>query len=301
MRYVPWVAFAVGVLIVVIVLVLMYRRARSSGLLPGGARGGRRVTSHFTSLGFYSPGVRSVDAHVREIAQDATESGTRIAADGGAYVVWRPGEGIEVWLQLNQHDEITGGDPHFVGPGRVVVGITEVQADVDSPLAGSIKGWADPQGGMADDGEYPFTFWVPNLQQVRERVRPGKRVTFQIAAFAHELTCFASEEERQKDAVGSRFAPESFMPGIMAAIASRRAPAEGEPEPPEGMFTGYIQQAEELTNPATGQPFHRLLVKTLGGTYDVVADPAVLKGTPTVGGLAQGVFWLSGQPVETER
>jgi hypothetical protein len=212
--------------------------------------------------------------------------------------VWRPGQGIEVWLQLDPRDEIANGDPHFVGSGRVVVGITEVHAHPKSPLAGSIKGWADPQGDAADDGAYPFTFWVANLEQVRERVKPGKRVTFQIAAFAHELTCSASEDERQKDAVGARFAPESFVPGIMAAFASGKPPAEGEAEPPEGMFSGHIQEAEELTNPATGQPFHHLLVKTLGGTYDVVADPAILKGIPTVGGLAQGVFWLSGQPVE---
>jgi hypothetical protein len=298
MRHVPWVGFAIGLLIVAGVLVLMYLRSRSSGLLAGGARQGGRVRSHFTSLGFYARDVRSVDQHVQDIARQASESGTRIGADEGAYMVWRPGEGIEIWLQLNQRDEITGGDPHFVGSGRVVVGITDVYADHESPLAGSIKGWADPQGGTADDGAYPFTFWVPNLQQIRERVRPGRRVTFQIAAFAHELTCFASEGERQQDPVGARFAPESFVPGIMAAFASGNAPGEGEPEPPEGMFTGHIQQVENLTNPASGQPFHHLVVKTLGGTYDVVADPLIVKGAPTVGGLAQGVFWFSGQPVE---
>jgi hypothetical protein len=51
------------------------------------------------------------------------------------------------------------------------------------------------------------------------------------------------------------------------------------------------------TNELTGCSFCWALVKTLGGTVDVVVDPALLEATPRVGSIVKGVFWLSGRLV----
>ncbi|HLC10530.1 MAG TPA: hypothetical protein VJL56_01645 [Candidatus Bathyarchaeia archaeon] len=45
------------------------------------------------------------------------------------------------------------------------------------------------------------------------------------------------------------------------------------------MFCATVQDTSQLTNPVTGQPFFWARVRTLGCELDVVADPAIVKGT----------------------
>ncbi len=52
-------------------------------------------------------------------------------------------------------------------------------------------------------------------------------------------------------------------------------------------------ERELKVNPAAGGRYHHLFVETLGGQVDVVADPSVLVGEASVGGIVQCEGWLS--------
>ena len=60
------------------------------------------------------------------------------------------------------------------------------------------------------------------------------------------------------------------------------------------IFNGHALEVMRLTNPDTQQEFHWARVRTLGGEFDVVADPEIVKGTITQGGVIGGSVWLSG-------
>ena len=48
-------------------------------------------------------------------------------------------------------------------------------------------------------------------------------------------------------------------------------------------------------NAVTRQPFWWALVDTVGGTFDVVIDPALLSNPIRPGNVIAGWFWLSGR------
>ena len=50
-----------------------------------------------------------------------------------------------------------------------------------------------------------------------------------------------------------------------------------------------------LTNPHTSLTFHWTRVKTLGGEYDVVADPAIVDGEIAPQGVVSVSGWVSGR------
>jgi len=111
----------------------------------------------------------------------------------------------------------------------------------------------------------------------------------QIAAFAHECTW-----HRDVDAFRSAqatedmpFSEEGFTyPDVFAEEPHRSATA---------IFSGRVQDTAIRVNELTGFGFRRAAVRTLIGDIDLVADPAVVDGEPTTGGVVIGSFWLSGR------
>lgn len=65
--------------------------------------------------------------------------------------------------------------------------------------------------------------------------------------------------------------------------------------PAHAMLTGHVVQTGVRVNELTGVGFRWASVVTLIGEIDVVADPAVVAGEPTPGGVVEGTFWLSGR------
>ena len=250
------------------------------------------MASHFSTIGFE---VRSHD-ELQAVAGEAAQRGRVIDTPEGHYIVYAPGGGAELWVQATPGRELCGCNPHFAGTGRVRVGVTNFIPDPDAeraPLDGGLHGWANPPGDSADAGDYPFVVDLPDFAAAAETITPPKVVTMQVAAFAHELksfaddqTFFASQEEGKP-----KFAAESFIPTGLFQAAGEKLPRPAA----AAMFTGHVLASEVRTNPMTGRPFHWLSVRTLGGVFDVVADPSILDAVPTVGGVVQGSFWLSGR------
>src|SRR2546425_13344307 len=89
----------------------------------------------------------------------------------------------------------------------------------------------------------------------------------------------------------SKRAPKSSFQGGLFLKKGKKT----NPPNPEIMFCGTVQDTSQLTNPATGHPFFSARVRTLGGELDVVADPAIVKGTIKKNGIIGSMSWLSGR------
>ncbi|HYE14613.1 MAG TPA: hypothetical protein VD968_09255 [Pyrinomonadaceae bacterium] len=228
----------------------------------------------------------------QQLALRAYEEGLRIEVAGGAYVRWSPGGGVELWLQLDGEESVTGLSPHFSGSALMRVGLTRrVVRSEEQPLDGGFYAWADPQGEDPEAGEYPFVFDAPDYKLHDDLNLPAISRA-RLAAFAHELQSFESDESYERSQPGEvKFAPESFIPSGLFT------PGGESPEPPQAyaIFTGHVLETAILANPVTGSEFCWAKVSTLGGEIDVVADPVLLNGPIVRGGVVSGSFWLSGR------
>jgi hypothetical protein len=66
---------------------------------------------------------------------------------------------------------------------------------------------------------------------------------------------------------------------------------------PEAFLSGRVESAERQENPATGQEFLALLLRTESGTVDAVCDLDVSPRRPVAGAIVAGMFWLSARVV----
>lgn len=247
------------------------------------------MPNHFSSIGFQLPRYQDF----RQLAVETAEKGQTIFRDDGHVVRWNVGHGTQLWAQIAPHHRIIRFDPHFVGRARIPVRLTErVQQPQDHPLEGCFYGWADPVTDKRDKGAYPLVFHAPDFGFYRTLELPALR-DVQIAAFAHELSAFASDADyfaSQGDAE-VKYAAESFLPiGTF--------PPKNESEPrfvPYARFAGHVLGVSVVINPLTELSFHWIRTRTYGGEYDVVVDPEISAGLPIVGGVISGSFWLSGQ------
>lgn len=248
------------------------------------------MPSHMTALGF--PVYTEQD--FRHYVYEASEFGQTIQAANGSYTCWAAGYGIELWVQINLHKRIIGMNPHFSGQGRMRTYLTRrVMRREHTILDGAFYGWGREGSTDADAIEFPFVFDLPDYDLYNEVGLPC-HADVQLAAFAHRLQGYASEEAYQQEE--ELLAVESFVPSGLF-ISGERGEAK---EPPQALalFSGRVIAAEQIPNPVTHQRFQWALVRTLGGEVDIVADPQVVQGKITINGIVKGAFWLSGRLVQ---
>lgn len=247
------------------------------------------MPSHFSTLGF---DVQTQESFVALATQVATQT-QPIPVRAGQYLRWVGGSGEELWLQTDEADDLVGMNPHFNGNSSVRVRLqARVGREGDTVLDGSFQGWADPEQEKPESGAYPLVFDLPDAATYFGLELPCI-VEAQIAAFAHEVSSHASPDaySSSQEDQQLKFASQSFIPSGMFQ------PDGAATEPPEAMaiFTGHVIEAGVRKNSLTGRPFFWALLDTLGGKYDVVIDPALLKQVPPAGGVLSGSFWLSGR------
>ncbi|MGF1504619.1 MAG: hypothetical protein ACFB51_05715, partial [Anaerolineae bacterium] len=230
--------------------------------------------SHFSDIGFIVETPEDLDTLIASAIAD----GKVYPAEHGSYVYWALDGGIEMWVQTNHNDQVVGFNPHFSGSSRVQVAMVNTAWQEDMPLDGSLY----VHVVSSDDLEQlVFMVDMPDFGLVHTRLAPDSVHTLQVAAFAHELNIFADEAEFEATSAqlddGMRFAAESFFPAGLLA--------EKEEDTAMAFFSGRIEEHNRRDNPFTGKLFHHLLIRTLLGTLDVVADPQLVQATPRSGGL----------------
>lgn len=247
--------------------------------------------NHYASIGY--PVETSDD--VKLLAQKAARAGDPLKIPIGAYIVAALPDGSQLWVPANEEDVIVGCLPHFQGDTSVRVRVGGVRADPENRFEGGLLVWASPDKAQAGDpGAFPFLVDVPDFRMGASGLPTGAIVELQIAAFAHELVCFTDENDmRASGGPMADLPPRFFVPtGLMNPDGSRR-------DPPRAMsyFAAPIRSCERIENPVSHAEYWRLVVESLDGTLDVVADDSVLAGQPTPGGIALGEFWLSARLV----
>ena len=265
------------------------------------------MTSHYNNIGFKIESKEEMRDFIPQ-ACEAAEIALEVAQ--GKYGYWSPGNGVEVWINLDTENNLTQCTPHFAGEGRFRVGVTNFFMDEEYPLEGSFYAMADPSGNDAKTGTCPVVIDIVDFAAASARVNCPQIVTLQVAAFAHELKCYPDdasfkeeqrvkrkkEEESKAKKEGKDeilFSPEFFIPAGLFGVPENEHPCA------RAVFAGHVQKVEKVVNTFSGRSFYWLLVRTLGGpTLDVVVDPADVEGAPVVNGVIEGDFWLSGRLVE---
>lgn len=236
------------------------------------------MANHFSSLGFR--------VHDEETFTDFVELAMKHASSpkrkGMRALCWEVLPGLEVWMQADNTGEVVSCNIHYFGrtrlKGRVAGHLRAEEQDLDGALHLEVN----PDGEAFD---YPLIVDIPNFATVIHRADLAKVITVQVTAFSHGMEVFETEEAflaSQNDEV--KLDAKSLVP---TGAFNEEGPR------PEAMISGKILVVEELKNPMTGDAFWHLEVETFGGCVDVVADPELVEGTPAVGAILHGSFWMS--------
>ena len=241
------------------------------------------MPSHFSTIGMP---VETPDDMTR-ILEKAAENAREIVVASGRYLNWASDEGAELWLQIDNDDNLVGVTPYFRGKAVMRAALsTQIARADDTPFEGAVHAWANPQGDELESGDYPFVFDLADKARYGALDFPFTSPVH-LAAFAHELNVYDSDAEHaaaQQDE--PRFASESFIPsGLFGA---------DQPQP-YAFFSGHVLDTGEPQNPLTGEFYRWIRVSTLGGEIDIVCDPQLLQKPPVKTGVIQGSFWLCGR------
>lgn len=247
------------------------------------------MVTHFSSIGFplHSPD------DFQSLARKVVDLGEMQRCAGGCYFNWQGDSGVELWVQLDQEGRFLDIQPHFSGMAAMRIGLTRrLHRPTDSPLDGAWQAWADPiEDENPADGRFELTFEAPDFALHHDLQLP-LLATVQLAAFAHDLNYFETEEAfRDSSQVKERLEPQTFIPAPQRV----RQGGETEPQRAEALICGHVMRVEQLVNDLTQLPFYWLLVETAGGRVDLLVDPQLVLVEPEPGGIVMTYCWLSGQ------
>src|SRR4028118_207339 len=155
---------------------------------------------------------------------------------GGLWFRWRQESGEEISVLIDSDNNFRGGAPHFAGSTQVEVALVGAFDDPEGFWEGAFYAWMNPSDDDLQSGDYPFVFDVADYWTIRDRVSLPQRAQVQIAAFAHEIEFFASEEDfdaSQTDEV--KYASNFFIP---AGLFIDEDADEGASPQPYAVFAG---------------------------------------------------------------
>ena len=245
--------------------------------------------SNFSNVGFKV----TVEQDYYQLIDKVYKVSSPVKVNGGTYFIYTDDSGAELYIQVSNKNECIGVNPHFKGKSKRTVCLTNSFQRPESELDGAFHCWADPtEENNPDSGVYPFVFDLPDSKTIGQMEFP-KNVEIQLAAFAQELHIYQSEKEYfDSQTTEMKLAAQSFIPSGLFSVDE-----ENGSNPPKafGFFTGIIKAYERKTNLFTGEAYYWLLVDTLGGEVDVVAELKYFEKEPSVNGVVQGQFWLSGK------
>lgn len=256
------------------------------------------MASNLSTIGFSFADDDCFRTTMMALAGDALKG---LDCPPGSYRIWRGRAGADVWFHVAREadgeTEILGLTPFFEGQSEVSLKITgPLRRPDDNPFEGAFYGWVAPD--ETGEGSYPLVFDAVDFAARASATWPAVR-TVRIAGFGRELQAFASDADY---AAANRARPEpglaakSFIPIGIFAAAGAEANA-GEPKAPSSaaLLTGRIIDHRRYSNEVTSREFYWLLVESLDATFDVIADPEIVKGEIVTGGTVEVSCWLFGR------
>lgn len=249
--------------------------------------------SNLSDIGFPTPDEQAVNEMIMHVLEFAVP----FKCERGFYLKFSDASGAEIYLQGNFDQELIGFNPHFAGTSRQKVALTQKIARDSSELDGGFHAWANLYSTTEEiSGEYPFVFDAPDFL-INEIENFPIVKDIQLTAFAsNDFQIFLDEEDFYDSQTSeAKLATKSFIPSGLFSPEQTDENIDLSVVRPIGIFTGEIKEFDRRTNQLSGQDFYRLLIETLGGEIDVVADPKLITEEPKIGGIVSGQFWLSGK------
>ena len=228
---------------------------------------------------------------MNDLAKQTYELGERTKVKRGSYSRIFDKSGAEIYLQQNRRGKAIGLNPHFSGKGQVKVKLTHGVERKNSELDGAFYGWLiePPESNDPTSEICPILFDSPDCRTLK-KIKFPLITNIQISAFAHELKLYDNKKDYELNREGN-FALESFIPsGLFTPGGDKIVPPIA-----YAIFSGKIIAFEKKINSLTKKYYFWLLIKSIGGEFDVVIDMNLIKKDPKIGGYISGVFWLSGQ------
>jgi len=245
--------------------------------------------SNLSCIGFTFADGEEFQARMLELAAASIE---RVECEAGCYSIWRSRTGAEIWFHLRVfgHEDdardIAGLTPWLEGDSEIAVEIRRrlVRPD-DNAFEGAFEAWC---GG--DDG-FPLVMDAVDFAVHAGRDLPF-RCTARLTAFAARIDAYASAADLAAAGASREGAPgldsKTFIPLGMFPGTDDRLSARF-------LLTGRVAQHARVANEASGGTFERLLVETLPGSIDIVADPACVAGAIVRDGYVQVTGLLLGR------
>ncbi|OFX27038.1 MAG: hypothetical protein A2Z07_05835 [Armatimonadetes bacterium RBG_16_67_12] len=247
------------------------------------------MSSHFTAIGFPVREIREYWA----LAQRTARSGERFDLPGGRTLIrWAPGGGPEIWAQADAAGEALLATPFFATDDTYRIAITGNGPSDDEGYEGWVDGWLNPtEDDEPYSGVFPLRVDLVNYARVKPRLRPEGVVALRLAVILHEATMYpdAQAYEAVKE-VSYRPPVQSFASSIHYTLEDPSGDGDA-----TALVTGYVSEAREMTNAATGAAFWWIRIATTGVTLSLLADRDTLPADPRAGMVLAGSGWVLGE------
>ncbi len=204
------------------------------------------MASNLSSIGFQFAGEQSFLETMTQLADECVET---LHCDVGDYAIWRSATGAEVWFhlapQIGDEREVLGLTPFYEGQSSLPLRIEQAsQRTDDNAFEGMLHAQVlNPQTG---DALRPLAFAAVDFAAHATRDMPFA-CNARICGFARRLTSYPT------------------------AMTSNDATKHE-------TLSGRILEHRKFSNEVAGHDFHWLLVESVAGTFDVVADPEIVDG-----------------------
>ncbi|WP_254624125.1 hypothetical protein [Myxococcus sp. CA033] len=243
------------------------------------------MANHFACIGIHANDKVAFGRVMDSLLEHTTVAGTTRDHE---LKVWSDTSGASYSFVFNHSHKAQCAIPSFRAESRLRVRATDFALHESCRLCDPLKAeMVDSEGHVL----YPFATQLDDLALVRERIRPGMVLELAPCAFAESLQAWPDEaayltsRKPGKALRGSKL----FIPNPASLLSKSSTPP---PVEPRAYFAGQVEAADVRTNGVTGHQFQYALVRTYGGTYDVLA--AADEATPQLrpGNIVRGTFWL---------
>ena len=229
------------------------------------------------------------DAWARRTAGD----GQALSVAKGEYRILTSNAGPQLWAAVDRQGRVVALTPHYAGTAVCRARLTgRINRSDESRFEGAYEGWAVSESlKSAADASWdtvPLLFDAPDFLAHLELRLPAL-VDVQIAAFAFECTWHRDLEafDAAQATAELPLAEQAFLYLDVFQDDPQRAAT--------AILSAEVAETALQVNELSGDNFRWASAHTLIGDLDIVADPAVVEGEPTAGGLVNGTFWLSGR------
>jgi hypothetical protein len=226
-------------------------------------------------------------------ARRAASEGQALSVAKGEYRTMSSNAGPQLWAAVDRRGRVVALMPHYAGTAVCRARLTDriTRAD-ESRFEGAFDGWALSESptspGDASGDTVPLRFDAPDYLAHLELRLPAL-VDVQIAAFAFE--CSWHRDLEAFDAAQAT----AELPLAEQAFAYLDVFQEDPQRAATAMLSARVAETALQVNELSGSRFRWASAHTLIGDIDIVADPGVVDGEPTAGGMVDGSFWLSGR------